>query len=251
MGMVLAFHGSPMHHDDGNVPQERVLAIGGDLIDLIEPYLAESPLSVERVPDGRTAILLARKMRYEHLVVGFPLPDIGLAVFVDSLRRTDSASPTARLLLVTDDDHLTAASTYRDEGFIADAISVDMESEKLAHYLTNFMKTAPRVSMRLQVRVQELGTPDEEILEGETVNLSESGLLVSSGRCLPRGTRVRVELTRDDWAEPIMASALVVRSARLDVEGITGMGLRFSGFEGDGLARLAVQIRGVLAEFVG
>jgi len=232
-------------------PKERVLAIGGDLIDLVEPYLAESPLQVERVVDGRTAILLARKMRYEHLVVGFPLPDMGLAVFVDCLRRVDSASPTARLLMVTDDEHMAAAEAYRDEGFIAEALSVEMAPEELAHHLTNFMKTAPRVSARLDVRVLEVGGEDAEPIIGQTVDFSESGLLMRSERCLVRGTKLRFELIGEAGREPVVGTAVVVRSARVDVEGITGMGIRFGSFEGDGRTRLAVRIRGLLAEFVG
>lgn len=233
------------------VHHERVLAIGGDLIDLIEPFLAESPLAVERVADGRTAVLLAHKMRYEHLVVGFPLPDIGLAVFVDSLRRSESASPTARLLLITDDEHLATAVAYRDEGFIADAISVDMPPERLAEHLTNFMKTSPRVSARLALQVLEVGAPDDQAIRGETANISESGLLMRSERCLTRGTKVRFELDPVPGRSPITGLAVVVRSARLDLEGITGMGMRFVGFEGDSFTRLAVRLRAMLAEFVG
>jgi len=231
--------------------QERVLAIGGDLIDLIEPFLAESPLAVERVADGRTAILLAHKMRYEHLVVGFPLPDIGLATFVDSLRHPDSASPTARLLLVTDDEHLAAAAAYRDEGFIADAISVEMDAERLARLLTTFMKTSPRVAARIQIELREAGVPDDQVVSGVTANISESGLLMSAMRCLPRGTKVRFVLDPEGNRLPIAGRALVVRTARQDVEGLSGMGLRFIGFEGDSFTRLAVRLRGMLAEFVG
>lgn len=228
-----------------------MLAIGGDLIDLVEPFLAESPLPVERVADGRTAILLARKMRYEHLVVGFPLPDIGLAVFVDCLRKTESASPTARLLLVTDEEHMAAAEAYRDEGFIAEAVSVDMGEAALRHHLTNFMKTAPRVVARGRARVLEIGAGEGEVIEGETVNFSESGMLMRCERCLPRGTRVRFELGGGEGREPVVGQAIVVRSARVDLEGITGMGVRFTSFEADGRTRLAIKIRGMLAEFVG
>lgn len=231
--------------------KERVLAIGGELIDLVEPYLAESPLRVERVEDARTAILLSSKIRFEHLVVGFPLPDMGLAVFVDCLRRTESASPTARLLMVTDDKHMEAARAYRDEGFVADAVSVEMEPAELARQMTNFMNTAPRVAARLEARVAEVGGFDEEQIAGYTVNISESGLLVQSASCLARGTRVRLELTDDRDTEPIAVLGVVVRSARLDLEGITGMGISFTGFEGDGRSRLVSKIRGRLAEFVG
>jgi PilZ domain len=231
--------------------QERMLAIGGDLIDLIEPFLAESPLAVERVADGRTAILLAHKMRYEHLVVGFPLPDIGLAVFVDSLRHPESASPTARLLLVTDDEHLATAAAYRDEGFIADAISVEMGAERLAQQLTAFMKTSPRVAARVEIEVQELGVPDDQVIRGTTANISESGLLMRATRSLPRGTKVRFVLEPEGRRMPISGRAVVVRAARLDIEGVSGMGLRFVGFEADSFTRLAVRLRGMLAEFVG
>ena len=231
------------------VPQERVLAVGGETIDVVAPLLEQSPYAIERVPDGRTAVLLARKMHYQHLVVAFPLPDLTLDEFFDRLRRSDSASPTARLLLVTDDEHLEAAAAYRDEGLIAGAISIDLEAERLVELLTGFMKTAPRVSVGMAVRVRPLSGEGESV-DGETVNLSESGVLVRTLITLPRGLKVAVELDTPRSSEPIKAEAVVVRKANPQLERVSGMGLRFVSFEGDGLPRLAVHIRGLLAEFV-
>jgi len=229
--------------------QERILAIGGEVVDVIAPFLEMAPYRIERVPSGRMAVLLASKMRYQHLLVGYPLPDIGLVEFFDALRRPESASPTARLLVVTDDSHLAQASAYRDEGFIAGAISIDLDVDELAEMLTSFMKTAPRVKAAMEVELSAIDGGGYPLL-AETVNLSESGALVVTDEILPAGTKVLIRIKPPRAKRPIDAQAVVVRTTNAKLEGLAGLGLRFVGFEGDSFARLAVQIRSLLAEYV-
>ncbi|MDH3403960.1 MAG: PilZ domain-containing protein [Acidobacteriota bacterium] len=231
-------------------PQETILAVGGEIVEVVAPLLEHSPYKVARVPDGRTAVLLAHNMRYQHLVVSFPLPDLTIGELAERLRQPGSASPTARLLLITTHEHLAEAVEHRDEGLIAGAVAVDDDPERLVEAVTGFMKTAPRVSAALPVTVRATDGAWEAV-DGETVNLSESGILV---RCVggpPCGREARVELRPSRAREPIIATAVVVRRARPEREGITGLGLMFVGFQDDGQARLAVHIRGILAELVG
>lgn len=232
------------------MPQETILAVGGQSVDIVAPLLEQSPFKVERVRDGLTAVLLARKMRFQHLVVGYPLPDLSIGEFAERLRLPYSASPTARLLLVTTDEYLAEAASYRDEGLIAGALSVDLDAEELVDALTSFMKTAPRVSAVLPILLRS-PAGEFEPSEGETVNVSETGALIRCLTALRRGTKVDVDLTPSRGRQPISATAIVVRQVYAEVEGICGLGLRFVGFHHDGQARLAVLIRGILAEFVG
>lgn len=232
------------------MPQETILAVGEQGIEIVAPLLEQSPFKVERVRDGLTAVLLARRMRFQHLLVAYPLPDISIGELAEKLRLPDSMSPTARLLLVTRDEHLAEAASYRDEGLIAGAVSVDLEADQLVEALLSFMKTAPRVSAVLPARLRS-PTGECEPSDGETVNVSESGALVRCFTTLPHGAKLEVELMPARGKAPILATATVVRQAHKEVEGVRGLGLRFVGFQDDGQARLAVLIRGVLAEFVG
>ena len=232
------------------MPQETILAVGGQVVDAVAPLLEQGPFKVERVSDGLTAVLLARKMRFQNLVVAFPLPDLSIGELTEKLRLPDSASPTARLLLVTTDEHLAQASSFRDEGLIGGVVSIDLEAEQFMEAVLSFMKTAPRVAVSLSV----LLTPpvgESEPIQGETVNVSETGSLVRCLNFLPRGSKVEVELRAPRSTQPICAAASVVRQAHAEVEGVRGLGLRFTGFQDDGQARLAVLIRAILAEFVG
>jgi hypothetical protein len=232
------------------MPQETILAVGEHGLDTVAPLLEQSPFKVERVRDGLTAVLLARKMRFQHLVVGFPLPDLSISEFAEKLRLPDSASPTARLLLITTDEHLAEAASYRDEGLIAGAVSIDLDAEELVDAIVSFMKTAPRVSAVLPIQLRA-PAGEYEILDGETVNVSETGLLVRCLATLPRGAKVDLELLPARGKQPIRGSAVVVRQAHAEVEGLRGLGFRFVAFQDDGQARLAVLIRAILAEFVG
>ncbi len=81
--------------------------------------------------------------------------------------------------------------------------------------------------------------------------MSETGLLVRCLTTLPRGAKVEVGILSPRSTQPISAAAIVVRQAHSEVEGVRGVALRFTGFQDDGQARLAVLIRAILAEFVG
>jgi hypothetical protein len=129
-------------------------------------------------------------------------------------------------------------------------VSVERSDSEVESALEAFMTTAPRVAEALTVRLRVVGSACEPLL-GETVNLSESGALVRTDAKLPPGTAVEVELTVKRDREPIVGTAVVVRSANAGSEQIAGFGLQFDGFAGDGDTRLAVCIRGLLAEVVG
>lgn len=230
--------------------RERILVIGGEPVDRLVPILASSHYRVERVEDARTALLLTQRMRYRYLIVAYPVADLEFDRFLSELRRAPSPSLTARLLLVTSEDRFREASGLRDEGLIAGAVSVERTEAEIETALTYFMKTAPRVSESFAVRLQVVGSECDDIL-AETVNLSESGLLVRTDAKLPPGTAVEVQMELRRSRQPIVASAVVVRAANPQSEQVTGLGLQFVGFAADGQARLAVCIRGLLAEFVG
>jgi uncharacterized protein (TIGR02266 family) len=216
----------------------------------VVPILERSHYRVERVADGRTAILLTQRMRYQYLVVAYPLPDIELERFVGELRRAPSPSLTARLLLVTREDRFREASGLRDEGLIAGAVSMERADADLDTAMTHFLTTAPRVAETFAVRMRVVGSVTEAVM-AETVNLSESGVLLRTDAKLPPGTAVELELDLPRTREPIAASAVVVRAANPPSEQVAGLGLQFIGFAADGQARLALCIRRLLAEFVG
>ncbi len=229
--------------------RERVLAVGGGEVKVLAPYLQELPYRVEWAQDGLTAGLLTRRLKFQYLLVGYPLPDLALGDFLAELRRPESASATARMLLVTTTALLPEVQAIQDEGFIIGTIAVDEPDVDLPAVLAEFMKTAARVAIRIPARVVLVGGSGQAI-RGETVNLSESGVLVRSAVTLDHGAEVDVEL-RPRRTHPIRARAAVVRKPDLECEQISGMGLRFVEFESDGRELLNLLIRGLLAEVVG
>ncbi len=229
-------------------PKVRVLAVGGEEARSVEPHLENLPCFVEWAPDGRTAVLLAARMTYQHLLVGFPLPDMEVEEFLGELRRPDGASATARMLLLTTEKRREEIEEIRDEGFITGVVAVDGSDVAVERGLISFLKAAPRVPAALRVRM--VAIEEGAVVEGETVNLSESGLLVRSELALERGDEVEIEISMPRGV-PLRATALVVRQPRPEYESVQGMGLRFLAFEGDDQVRLEVLIRGLLAESVG
>lgn len=85
----------------------------------------------------------------------------------------------------------------------------------------------PRHLRRIKVTFRAEG--DERTTSGMTGNLSLRGAFITAPKVYPRGTRLRLELKRDEG--PVVVEALVAHAHRVPVElralGTSGMGLRF------------------------
>lgn len=224
--------------------QRRILAVALDrqLVDKIEPLLNRSYFTVERLPQGESALALCRHTWFDLILLGHPLPDMPLETFLRAARREGALSARSHLLILTDEVRRAELPESFQRGPDL-ALSVEQPQRLLQEVASRLLKVAPRVSARLLVRLEVLFGDELSLVVWQTENISEAGMLVHTDHLHPVGTTVSFQFTTPDDPAPIRGEAEVVRHAFADVDGVHGVGLRFTGFEGDGLKRLGAYIQ--------
>lgn len=205
----------------------------------IETFMARSGLEVTRVSTGTQSLPLATGHLYDLIVAQNPLPDLTIRDFFAGLRGPGSASAGSPTLVLTRDDQLDQLDPYLD-GNLVQACCVEAPEQNLHQAMAELLGVAPRVATRLFLRLGvRLGTSDRTF---ETINLSETGVLVHAREPLAVGRETTFALESPWEAEPIAGTAQVVRHALSGREAESGFALRFVALEPAARAALALLI---------
>jgi len=232
------------HRSGGAVMQSRILAVALDrqLFNKIDPLLNRSYFTVERIPRGESALALCRHTWFDLILLGHPLPDMPLETFLRAARREGALSARSHLLILTEEARLAELPESFQRGPDL-ALSVEQPQRLLEEVASRLLKVAPRVLARLLVRLEVQFGDEMSLVIWQTENISEAGMLVHTDRPYPIGTTVSFHFTTPDDPAPIRGEAEVVRHAVVDVEKVHRVGLKFTGFEGDGFKRLGAYIQ--------
>lgn len=223
----------------------RILAvIAADAVfELIEPLLARSRVEVIRVRSGQHGRTLARDSRFDLIVAQHPLPDLEFSEFYGSLRVPESSSCQSPLVILTRDDRLERVDEYL-EGSRTQACCIDSAPGQIQLAMAELMGLAERANARIGVRLSAQLSHGSVALAGETVNVSEGGLLVGDSQPLPVGTKVSVTLYLTDGEEIIEGIGRVVRHAGGGTEPVQGMAIQFLRLDQADRERLAEFVKG-------
>ena len=222
--------------------QRRVLVAGVDDrgFGRLRAALERYPLLVERLPHAASALELAVAVPFHLLVLGYPLGDVELADFLAAVRRPGAPSSAAPVILLAAAPDRRAAERFRDRGVTA-VVGADVEAQQLHRAVCTALGVPPRVEVRLLVRLEARLEDGHSTVLCQTENLSRTGMLVRSDRRYPRSTTVAFELALPE-GQPVRGQAEVVRQADPHREKLSGLGLRYTSFEGDGGRRLGAFI---------
>jgi uncharacterized protein (TIGR02266 family) len=217
----------------------RVLVVGLErkLYLKLEPLLCRSLLSVDRVPSGRSGVLLAGNAVFDLIVVRHPLPDMALGGFLERVHEPGALCGAAHILVLTDESQLAVLRPLLPDGERC-VLSIDEPAKLLEQVAARLLGVIPRVSARILVRCKVKLDTAQRLISCQTENLSEGGMLLRDDTAYPIGTRMEFELPLPGDREPLRGEAEVVRHAVADVEGLQGVGLRFVALKGDGNLRL-------------
>ncbi len=205
----------------------------------IETFMARSGLQVTRVSTGSQSLPLATKHLYDLIVAQNPLPDLTLRDFFAGLRGAGSASAGSPTLVLTRDDQLDQLDPYLD-GHLVQACCVEAPEQNLHQAMAELLGVAPRVASRLFLRLGvRLGGSDRLF---ETINLSETGVLVHAREPLAVGKETDFLLESPWEEEPITGTAHVVRHTEASRESACGFAMRFVALEPAARAALALLI---------
>ena len=219
--------------------RRSLLVVNADqeLFDKIAPLLDRQELEVDRFPRARGALELVSRVVVDVLVVGYPLPDIDTAEFLNAIRRPNSPCRHSPLLLLAGGEEIVEARRFIGRG-ANEVVAVDESAELLQAAVSRLLAVAPRSALRMMVRIVVNIGEGAALEMAQTENLSATGMLVRTGEVYPLGSRMSFEFHLGGQNLPIRGEGEVVRQTTAGRESVRGIGIRFVSFERDGLARL-------------
>jgi len=216
--------------------ERRVLAIDvhGELFDSYAPLLRRRALEVERFPHPRSSLALVSAVPFELILIGYPLRDMEFGRFIQALRRSDSASKNAALLLLAHPIHRASAESHAARGGGQVQLTDDPPTV-IEQAVGRLLRVAPRKAARLATRLEVRLNSGAQCGIGETTNVSATGMLVATSEPWPKGTQVGFEFMLGH--RPVVGVARVVRHALPERERTLGVGVEFVSFQGDSRQR--------------
>lgn len=214
--------------------EKRVLAVGlsQSALDSAREQLIQGSYEIDRAPTARSALTLAREVRFDLLIVSHPQPHLVVRDFLSQLRERSSSSRKARVMILAED-----TGDHELRGLRAHAVEILPRTETLIGDLTSkALGGAPRAQVSVMVRLEVNLPYGRSIRICQSENLSESGMLVRSEDTVPLGTTAQASFRLRSGDDPIEARARVIRET---VPGeIPGIALHFDSFTGDSADRL-------------
>ncbi|MEM1177114.1 MAG: PilZ domain-containing protein [Acidobacteriota bacterium] len=216
----------------------NVLAIGVSQAEFqrFVPFLARQSFEVDRFPSGVGALELITQIRFEMLLVRFPLPDMDLSSFLSSVRRDGSPCHGASLILLTASSHEADAHRFIGQGANR-SISLEASEDTIQSSISGLLDVAPRKAARFLARMEIRIGGAKDMLLCQTENMSSTGMLVRTDRRYEIGTQIEFEFSVVGDPRPLRGVAQVVRHTIVGRDRVGGIGMRFLSFAGDSQLR--------------
>lgn len=207
------------------------------LAERFEPLLRRPDFDVDHVPNARSAVDLVRLIGFDVLVLGYPTIGPPVEELLDLIRAEGSPCRRSAVLLLVPGGRLAEVEPFLGHGNTR-AVATDASDRELQNVVASLLRVAPRLAVRVTVRLQvQLADGRTELLS-QTENVSATGLLVRTRRPYPVETPVRFELYLPNEPAPVSGGGLVVRHATDRARRVTGLGIKFTGFARGGEVRL-------------
>jgi hypothetical protein len=228
--------------------QRSVVLVGVERGDIDRIREALLPVGATLVPcaDGKSALALAPFRRISGLIVAYPLPDLPMSVFLDSVRRRGSAWQSAALLLLTGAALRSDAEVYVGRGANR-VVAIEEAGLVLGDLIERLLATAPRVAIKVPGRIEVRVDNYVRRVLCQTWNLSATGMLLRGPHTYPPTTELGFELFMPGDLEPVRGRGRVVRQTLPPREPIPGVGVAFSSFTNGDESRLASHLSRLLA----
>ena len=212
---------------------QRILTVvlSRELFDKLKPFLGRETLDISTVTSGKGSLVLLHNLTFNLIVLEHPLPDMELAELLQEIRGPESRCAEAPVLVLTREDPETLAVGFDDPQLTCHTLRAD--ADELLMLTANRLGVAARRASRLLVQIRvELGAA--QILRAcQSVNISESGLLLRSERPLPLETEVDLRFSLPYSTRDIQARGRVVRYTDRDAEGLVGLAVHFDAISDD------------------
>jgi uncharacterized protein (TIGR02266 family) len=219
--------------------QRSTLVVGVEpkVFERISKILKRNGFLSDLSETGAAALESISFLPFDAIVVAYPLPDMPVSQFLDAVRAKDSPCRHTAVILLAAVDTLPEAEALVGKGANR-AFPVDEFDDALAQEFSHLIEVPPRLAMRAvsRLKVQLSWGTSQTICQTE--NVSTHGMLIKTDHPYPVGTQMAFELAMPGDAEPVRGYAVVVRQTEKTRERASGVGVRFSSFEGRDKVRL-------------
>ena len=218
---------------DGNQP--RVLAAGLErtAFERLAPELRRDTLGVEWVETPEAGVSVARKSRFDVIIMDAEPCKLPLEKVVGELRARGSSSRDAAILILAEPDQVDAARALKSHG-VNRIMLISDPPEIIREQMTTLLDVAPRATVRLPTNLESvLGDTGRE-LYCQTENLSMSGMLVKTRHRPQLGSKVTFKIDLSDPVGTILGRGEFVRHSTPDQGSVDGLGVKFLSFADDG-----------------
>lgn len=219
---------------------QRSLVTGLDIdgVEEVRSCLAPLLISLDESPWDESIGERLRSVRYDLLVVGYPVPGPpALGALLRQVRLRDSASFRCGAILVAEDAAVDGGRAYVGRGVsrVVPAAEVD---DVLAGEARRLLSVAPRYPVRAPANVIVHTRPSARRAFCQTENLSVSGVLLRGFGHYPFGATIEFEISLPGEPEPIRGTAKLCRTTDFAREQMEGFGAIFADFRGNDGERL-------------
>lgn len=218
-----------------------VVGVDPDEFSRVAPFLERDDFDVDRFPGADGALELIAEVPFEVLIVRFPLHGMELERFLDRVRGDVSRCKHAPLVLLATGDS-GEAERYVGRGANR-VVRLESSEATMQRTVSTLLNVAPRRAARFMTRVEVKLGGAKDMIACQTVNISESGMLIETDRRYDVGTQINLSFHLGDDERPIVGVAEVVRHTRAGRDSVTGIGLRFLSFAGDSQRRFQAYLR--------
>jgi hypothetical protein len=230
----------------GNPNQVLVTGVTDELSKRVSEILRSNDVDVHRAPFDKTVLELVQTTSFDAMIVGFPVSEKALRIFLDSARADGAACRRAGLILVTEENRIEDAHLLVGKGANR-VVAANRLDTGLVEAIADLGRAAPRVSVRAPAQIKLFADGRPLRVMAQIENLSTSGMLLRGVTQFPVGTTFDFEIQAHGESRPICGTAEITRTTNPRYETIKGVGVRFVSFLASDRLRLEAYVNRRLA----
>lgn len=188
----------------------------------IEPLLGRAEVDAREATDPAQAARLLREESFDLVVIGYPPQTMELDPLLGIIRKQDSASRRAGVLLIgTDVPDPAPRGVNR-------AVSQSAPANVVFDQAASLLNVQPRADVRALVKLEvALGDAGTAEFVAQSQDISTTGMLIRTERRPAVGSRLPLRVQASGSPNPVKAIAEVVRHADRAREKVSGFAVRF------------------------
>ncbi len=219
-----------------------VVGVESKVFEKISTILKRNHFLADFSETGGVALESISFLPFDAIVAAFPLPDMPVSQFLEAVRAKASPCRQSAVILLASPGALPDAAALVGKGANR-AFPVEEFDDDLAQELSRLLEVPPRFPMRTVSRLKVQLSWGTSHTMCQTEDVSTHGMLIKTDHPYPVGTQMAFELAMPGDAEPVRGFAVVVRQTQKKRERASGVGVRFSSFEGRDKARFETLLR--------